>query len=536
MKHVPQGWVVAKLVDLIQPSSEKSDPKKSRDSVYVGLEHIDKNSGKLLGCGRSSEVVSTKAVFDKGDLLYGKLRPYLNKVWVSDRSGVCSTDILVFKSSAHLSFPYLQIVLLSQPFVKYANINSTGVQHPRVHFNSMGEYEVPLPPLAEQHRIVAKIEELFSDLDTGTDALKKAKGQIGVYRKSILHSAFEGSFTAEWRKEDLRRIDSSENIIRKINDERIRKFKAALKEWESGKQIGRKPKIPLEVNQLSSRLQEDLGDLPEGWVWVKVEDVGFVQLGRQRSPSKMTGKFSQKYIRAANITERGIDFKDVLEMDFEPAEVENFKLIAGDIILTEASGSAEHVGRPAVWPKAEGIYCFQNTVIRFRATAIDVDYAFWLFLSLQKLGKFVEQSGGVGINHLSAGKFSEICIPFPSKEEQQEIVRQIESRLSEADNLEKTLDAALAQAESLRQSILKQAFEGKLVPQDPNDEPAEKLLERILAERAANAEAPKKRGRDGGGVAPAKAGGNGTPVEGGAPKPRRGRPPGKKAIAAKKRG
>lgn len=213
MISIPKGWVNTNLANLIQPSSEKSDPTKSIETTYVGLEHIEKNTGKLIGCGRSSEVVSTKTHFNVGDLLYGKLRPYLNKVWVSDRKGVCSTDILVFKHISHISPSYLQSVLLSQPFVNFANIKATGVQHPRVHFNSIGEYQIPLPPLAEQHRIVAKIEELFSDLDAGIASLKKAKEQLKTYRQSVLKWAFEGKFTEKWRNEKPKKGNPVEKII-----------------------------------------------------------------------------------------------------------------------------------------------------------------------------------------------------------------------------------------------------------------------------------------------------------------------------------
>ena len=228
-------------------------------------------------------------------------------------------------------------------------------------------------------------------------------------------------------------------------------------------------------------------------MWATVEQLGYVQLGRQRSPSKLTGKSPVKYIRAANITDSGINFSDVLEMDFTEAEVETFMLKPGDILLTEASGSPQHVGRSVIWPSVEGLYCFQNTVIRFKPLLIGSEFYFRLFQAWQTLGKFIEIAGGVGINHLSAGKFSSIVAPLPPLVEQQMIVEALSTTLNELIQKEKIIEKGLQQAGAQRQNILKAAFSGQLVPQDPNDEPASVLLERIRAERAEREKQPKTR-------------------------------------------
>jgi len=126
-------------------------------------------------------------------------------------------------------------------------------------------------------------------------------------------------------------------------------------------------------------------------VWAGNNQVALIQLGRQRSPSKLKGENPQKYIRAANITESGISLEDVLEMDFTEKEVQNYQLKTGDVLLTEASGSPQHVGRPAIWENFnDEIYCFQNTVIRFQGILILPEYAYFIFLAYQKLGKFSE--------------------------------------------------------------------------------------------------------------------------------------------------
>ncbi|CAG1769911.1 partial Type-1 restriction enzyme EcoKI specificity protein, partial [uncultured bacterium] len=132
LSPTPEGWCLANVGDVIEPSSEKIDPLKIQEMPYIGLEHIEKDTGELLGQGRSNDVRSTKTRFYSGDLLYGKLRPYLNKVYVADFDGICSTDILVFSKNPYASSKYLSFRFLCGDFVRYANRNVSGVQHPRV--------------------------------------------------------------------------------------------------------------------------------------------------------------------------------------------------------------------------------------------------------------------------------------------------------------------------------------------------------------------------------------------------------------------
>lgn len=225
--------------------------------------------------------------------------------------------------------------------------------------------------------------------------------------------------------------------------------------------------------------------------------MGDVQLGRQRSPDKLKGSDPVNYIRAANITESGIDFSNVLQMDFSERERKVFALVPGDVLLTEASGSPEHVGRPAIWPSVEGLYCFQNTVLRF-SSLISSEFSFFSFLAMQKLGVFSSLSGGVGINHLSAGKFSKLPIALPPQEEQLEMVKRLQREFAECQQRDRAVQYALRQSTAQRQNILRAAFAGQLVPQDPDDEPASVLLEKIRATRQARSASGRARSKGSG--------------------------------------
>lgn len=378
------------------------------------------------------------------------------------------------------------LIYLLPPYLKAINDATSSITVKHLSSKTLSEILLPLPPLNEQKRIADKIDELFSELDNGIEELETAQKKLELYRQSLLKSAVEGELSKEWRETQTEISETGEQLLARILKERRERWEQEkLKEFaEKGKNPPKnwQEKYPEPVQPDT----ENLPQLPEGWVWAGNNQVALIQLGRQRSPSKLKGDNPQKYIRAANITENGIDLEDVLEMDFTATEVEKYQLKNGDVLLTEASGSPQHVGRPAIWNNSgEEIYCFQNTVIRFQGLNILPEYAYFIFLAYQKLGKFSELSGGVGINHLSANKFSMVCIPLPPLNEQKIIVKELKLKLDAQEQQLNELKSLIQLNRAQRLNILKDAFTGKLVPQDPNDEPAQVLLERIQQQREA---------------------------------------------------
>ena len=372
---------------------------------------------------------------------------------------------------------------LLEHFVRYLVTKIPNNGYAR-HYQHLAKSLLPIPPIAEQHRIVAKIEELFSELDQGVVSLKSAREQLKVYRQSLLKNAFEGKLTAAWRTAHRDQLETATALQQRIARERQARYQQQLADWQTAGQSGPKPTPPKTLPPLTAEELAELPELPAGWGWVRVGQIADVQLGRQRSPNNRSNQFPVKYIRAGNLTDDGLNLSDVLDMDFEPEERERFLLKYGDVLLSEASGSAHQVGKPAVWRGEIEECCFQNTVLRVRSLSELSEYLFWVFKACYVTGAFAKLSGGVGINHLSAGKLNGMAMPLVGDEESKVVVQLINEKLSLIENLDQTLATTLQQADALRQSILKKAFHGQLVKQAKNEESASALLERIRAKRA----------------------------------------------------
>lgn len=230
---------------------------------------------------------------------------------------------------------------------------------------------------------------------------------------------------------------------------------------------------------------------PKHWISAKLGTIAEVRLGRQRSPSRAVGPNMVPYLRAANVTWSGLDLGDVKSMDFNAAEVETYRLRSGDILLSEASGSASEVGKPAIYHDDSQLHCFQNTLIRVRSPEQLSQFLHLHFVKDALLGGFAKASRGVGIHHLGAEALTEWPIVLPPLEEQQRIADAVDSYLSRLDAATASLERAQAKLKAYRASVLKAAVEGRLVPTEAAlareekraYEPAEVLLDRILKER-----------------------------------------------------
>ncbi|WDZ84285.1 restriction endonuclease subunit S [Micromonospora cathayae] len=235
-------------------------------------------------------------------------------------------------------------------------------------------------------------------------------------------------------------------------------------------------------------------NLPGNWRCVSVGEAGAVDLGRQRHPDWHTGPHMRPYLRVANVFEGRIDVSDVMEMDFPPEVFEKFRLREGDILLNEGQ-SPEYLGRPAIYRGAPEEVAFTNSLLRFRAgPGVDPEWALLVFRRHMHTGRYIRELRiTTNIAHLSAGRFKAVEFPVPPLDEQREIVARVNEQLAGVERLRKEIEDGERRIAALRKSLLAEAFSGRLVPQDPDDEPASELLARIRAERAVRI--PKQRNR-----------------------------------------
>jgi type I restriction enzyme S subunit len=273
-------------------------------------------------------------------------------------------------------------------------------------------------------------------------------------------------------------------------DEQISRLEEAVGLIRSGL-----ARLPLVRRAVLGEVMPD--PLPEGWKLLTVEEAGTVELGRQRSPQYHSGPNMKPYLRVANVHEDRIDLGDVKEMDFPPQQLARYELRPGDILLNEGQ-SPEFVGRPAMYHGELPGVCFTNSLIRFRPfNFVDGEYALLVFLRHLRFGRFEREAQiTTNIAHMAAGRFKKVEFPVPPMDEQREIVQEVRRQLSLLSAFESELRIALRRSDTLRAAILAAAFRGELVPQDPSDEPATKLLARITADRPPPARRTRKTNGD----------------------------------------
>ena len=201
-------------------------------------------------------------------------------------------------------------------------------------------------------------------------------------------------------------------------------------------------------------------DLPCGWVQATFGDIADVQLGRQRSPQHHSGSHMRPYLRAANVTWNGVSLDDVKEMNFDDRDFETYRLEPGDLLLNEASGSPNEVGKPAIWWGEIEDCCFQNTLLRLRARGIDLGYLYWYCFYSALTGRFGEAGRGVNIRHLGKRGLTRFPIAVAPRAEQERIVAAIEEHFSRLDAAETVLLAAQQKVDALLTAVVGEVCRG----------------------------------------------------------------------------
>jgi len=467
--ELPPGWARTRLGGIAQPVRTSVNPADCPTLPYLGLEHVETISTKILNVASASLVRSTSFRFESGSTLYARLRPYLNKVCTPDFDGIGSGEFIIFPPSPFLAHGFLKYLLNQPRFVEFTSALDTG-DRPRVNWTGIAGFEVGLPPVSEQKHIVAAIEEQFSRLDAGVAALEEGQKKIERMTAAVFATALEGRLVPQNSSEG----DASE-LVDLALESRERRMLAAGH---------RRIPEPLDF------VRDGLPPLPGSWKWVSLDTIAEVVGGITKDTKKQNapGLVRVPYLRVANVQRGYLDLRDVTEIGVRQDQLAELRLLPGDILFNEG-GDRDKLGRGWVWSGQIAPCVHQNHVFRARLYAgiIDPRLVSWWGNSFGQ--RWFDTGGKQTTNLASVSKTTlrSFPIPLPPRQEQARIVGAVLERLELAQRLGETIEQALARAAVLRSSILSAAFSGKLVPQNPNDEPASVLLERIAAERAASA-------------------------------------------------
>lgn len=437
--------------------------------------------------GGPEQPVGRTVLIDKESLAYNSSTPK-----------ICTNFFRLLRPSALINAKFLNTYL--QYFYKTGEINKyqAGSNNLRnLKFSDYCQINIPIPPINEQHCIIAKIEELFSKLDKGTESLKAAQAQLKNYRQSLLKEAFAGKLTATWRAQQADKLEAPEQLLARIQQEREARYQQqladwqqAVKEWEQKGKEGKKPSCPKEKQflEVNKELIELLPTLPTNYKYIFLDQLGELARGKSKHRPRNDPKlFGGEY-----------------------PFIQTGEVKAANRVITTYTQTLNKVGlaQSKLWPKgtlcitiaaniAETAFlgfdgCFPDSIVGYTAYNNIVDPRYielFIKAAKEKISAYAPATAQKNINLTT---LENLVIPYTTLDEQLAIINQVDKQFSVIDNNLEIINSCLTKSQSLRQSILKKAFAGELVPQDPTDEPASELLKRIAQEKAQLAQAQAK--------------------------------------------
>ena len=502
MIELPTGWVQASLEEIADVLDYEREPVNAseRESRIAGKLQAD----LYPYFGATGQVGLIDSFRSDGErvLLGEDAAPFLDptkekaylatgRFWVNNHAHVLrgAGDLVNNRFLCH----QLNVVDYHQ-FV-------TGSTRLKLTSAAMRRIPVLLAPAREQTRIVAKLEELLSDLDAGVAELKVAQKKLQRYRQSLLKSAVEGALTAEWREDRRQKGAPTETgarlLARTLSERRVR--------WEARqiakfKEQGRVPpkgwqlRYPEPVRPETS----ELPPLPEGWVWASLDMLGEIASGVAKGTK--TGSDAVRevpYLRVANVQRGFLDLSEVKTIPATARDIEELRLLNGDVLFNEG-GDRDKLGRGWVWREQVADCIHQNHVFRVRLYSPELQPEF-ISHHGNTFGKLWFQRAGKQTTNLASINMTmlrEFPVPVAPPEEQSAIIEQIRLQLVNVDHQEAAVDKAIRQSAVQRQNILCAAYAGKLAVQDPTEESAHKLLQRIADGRAAKEGLRNRRSKE----------------------------------------
>lgn len=480
MSELPEGWTLARICDVseVNPPLRGDIPVDAMVS-FVPMASVQAETGALdASDARPFGELRTKSYrhFAEGDVLFAKITPCMENGKIAlarnlvNGRGFGSTEFHVLRPHRAIEAPFLMHYLLQRDFRRRAARNMKGTAGQlRVPAAYLSGQVIPLPPPAEQERIVAAIEEQFSRLDAGVAALERVRENLRRMRAAVLQAAVTG------------RLLPSVEVCARVDDAPRTDATASRLTGENARKVAR----------AYADLRERTWQIPETWHWRPAAEMcSLITNGDTPPPADMTpGEGDIPYIKVYNLADRGIlDFSvrpTFVARSTHEGPLKRSRLLPGDV-LTNIVGPP--LGKVSVVPDTYPEWNTNQAVVVFRTlpTLHHQLLKYWL-LSPPILGLLESTSRATaGQFNVSLTTCRALPLPVPPIDEQVAIVATVDEQLSVLNSQESVVDGAIRRAEALRSSILCAAFSGQLVPQDPSDEPASVLLDRIAAERAAS--------------------------------------------------
>lgn len=476
--ELPNGWVWVRIGQLGEIVTGSTPPKK--DPVFFGgnipfYKPTDLDVGYEVVDSREylSELgASQSRVLPALSVLVTSIGATIGKTGLARKQCATNQQINAIILPEHYISPHWFFWMISSPKGQQMIIeNASATTLPIINKSRFSELTLPVPPLNEQHRIVAKIEALKARSQRVKEALEAIPPLLDQFRQSVLAAAFRGDLTADWREKNPD-VEPASVLLEQIREKRKNRTEG-------------KSKKSTDFGLPETKI-EQLPRIPDSWHWIYFgELITSIRSGSTAVPQDIVSDYP--ILRSSSVRPGSVDFEDIRYLTKDQSLNEDNFLCEGDVLFTRLSGSLDYVANCAVVRDLKD-HCIQYPDRIFRAKLIDTKYSNYseLCFASPLLRTLItgNAKSSAGHQRISMGAITEAPIPLPPLLEQQEIVRRVHSLWKTTNQLETNYQEAEAYIDQLDQSVLAKAFRGELVPQDPNDEPTSVLLERIRAERA----------------------------------------------------
>lgn len=426
--EVPENWVWVRLGDVNKYISKSVNPISEPDKIFelYSVPSMVDNYPEIIA---GSDIGSSKQSVCKKDVLLCKINPRINRVWkvsqFTDNELIASSEWIIIRNN-HIDANYLMYCFQSKYFREFmlSNVSGVGGSLMRAQPKYVQTYPIPLPPLSEQQRIVERIEELFAKLDEAKERLQEVADSFAVRKAAILHKAFTGELTKQWRRENG------------VSDE----------SWEE-KTIG---EICSSLKYGTSKKSSDDGEVV--------------------------------VLRMGNLQNGEIDWSN-LAYTSDEEDIKKYLLKSGDVLFNRTN-SPELVGKTSIYRgEMPAIYAGYLIKLDYEKNIVVGDYLNY-YLNSSKAKEYYMQvkTDGVSQSNINAKKIGEFEIPLPTLPEQHEIVRLIDDLLARERAAQQAAEQALASIDLMKKSILARAFRGELGTNKASEASALELLRQVLAE------------------------------------------------------